>query len=138
MHGLVVIDKQGKSLRDSIIWCDSRAIVIATIGGFVLSVFFNFLPGIMNLEFLNVSGFATLVEQKDKTMLYEIPFLDRMGFVFIICVVLMVIISLIDEKRGVKSKGLEIDTNMFKVNNAFAVGALIVSGILVALYSVFW
>jgi SSS family solute:Na+ symporter len=71
-------------------------------------------------------------------MLYEIPFLDRMGFVFIICVVLMVIISLIDEKRGVKSKGLEIDTNMFKVNNAFAVGALIVSGILVALYSVFW
>jgi xylulokinase len=26
MHGLVVVDKQQKALRDSIIWCDSRAI----------------------------------------------------------------------------------------------------------------
>ncbi|RZK79362.1 MAG: carbohydrate kinase, partial [Pedobacter sp.] len=28
MHGLVVIDKEGKSLRNSIIWCDSRAVEI--------------------------------------------------------------------------------------------------------------
>lgn len=28
MHGLVVVDKEGKSLRNSIIWCDSRAIEI--------------------------------------------------------------------------------------------------------------
>lgn len=28
MHGLVVVDKEGNSLRDSIIWCDSRAIAI--------------------------------------------------------------------------------------------------------------
>ena len=28
MHGLVVVDKHGKSLRNSIIWCDSRAIEI--------------------------------------------------------------------------------------------------------------
>jgi xylulokinase len=26
MHGLVVVDKDGKSLRNSIIWCDSRAV----------------------------------------------------------------------------------------------------------------
>ncbi len=116
----------------------SNAAMFATIGGFVLSVFFKFLPRIMNLEFLHSSGFATLVEQKDKTMLYEIPFLDRMGFVFIICVVLMILISLIDEKRGLKSKGLEVDAKMFKVNNSFAIGALIVSGVLVALYSIFW
>jgi SSS family solute:Na+ symporter len=116
----------------------SNAAMFATIGGFVLSVIYKFLPQFMNLEFLSSTGFATLVEQKDKTMLYEIPFIDRMGFVFVICVIFMVIISLIDEKRGVKSKGLEIDTNMFKVSNAFAVGALIVSGILVALYTIFW
>ena len=116
----------------------SNAAMFATVGGFILSVIFKFLPKIMNLEFLNSSGFATLVEQKDKTMLYEIPFLDRMGFVFMICVILMVIISLIDEKRGVKSNGLEVDAKMFKVNNSFAIGALIVSGILVALYSIFW
>ncbi len=28
MHGLVVVDKNGKSLRNSIIWCDSRAVEI--------------------------------------------------------------------------------------------------------------
>lgn len=28
MHGLVIVDKNGKPLRDSIIWCDSRAVEI--------------------------------------------------------------------------------------------------------------
>lgn len=28
MHGLVIVDKEGKSLRNSIIWCDSRAVAI--------------------------------------------------------------------------------------------------------------
>jgi SSS family solute:Na+ symporter len=116
----------------------SNAAMFATIGGFVLSVFFKFLPQFMNLEFLSSSGFATLVEQKDKTMAYEIPFLDRMGFVFAICVLLMIAISLYDAKRGIKVKGLEVDSKMFKVNNGFAVGAMIIGGVLVALYSIFW
>jgi SSS family solute:Na+ symporter len=79
-----------------------------------------------------------LVEQKDKSMAYEIPFIDRMGFVFVICVLLMIVISLIDHKRGVVVKGLEVDAKMFKINNGFAVGCMIISGILVALYSIFW
>ena len=116
----------------------SNAAMFATIGGFVLSVIFKFLPNFMNLEFLGSMGFATLVEQKDKTMAYEIPFLDRMGFVFAICVLLMIAISLYDAKRGIKVKGLEVDSKMFKVSNGFAVGAMIISGILVALYSIFW
>ena len=116
----------------------SNAAMFATIGGFVLSVIFKFLPGFVNLEFLYSSGFATLVEQKDKTMAYEIPFIDRMGFVFLICILFMVLISLFDEKRGYKSKGLEIDSKMFKVTNGFAVGTLIITGILVALYTIFW
>ena len=116
----------------------SNAALFATIGGFVLSVIFKFLPQLMNLEFLSQYGFATLVEQKDKTMEFEIPFLDRMGFVFVLCVLMMVVISLWDEKRGIVSKGLEVDTKMFKVSNGFAVGTLIIVGLLVALYSIFW
>ena len=116
----------------------SNAALLATIGGFVLSVIFKFLPQLMNLEFLSQYGFATLVEQKDKTMAFEIPFLDRMGFVFVLCVLMMVVISLWDEKRGIVSKGLEVDTKMFKVSNGFAVGTLIIVGLLVALYSIFW
>jgi SSS family solute:Na+ symporter len=116
----------------------SNAAMFATIGGFVLSVIFKILPQFANLQFLSNYGFATLVEQKDKTMAYEIPFLDRMGFVFVICVVLMVAISWMDHKRGVAVKGLEVDSKMFKVSNGFAVGAMIIGGLLVALYSIFW
>jgi SSS family solute:Na+ symporter len=116
----------------------SNAAMFATIGGFVLSVILKFLPQFMNLEFLSSTGFATLVEQKDKTLLYEIPFIDRMGFVFAICVAMMVLISLIDHKRGVQVKGLEVDSKMFKVSSGFAVGSMIIIGLVVALYAIFW
>ena len=116
----------------------SNAAMFATIGGFIMSVIFKFLPQFMNLKFLSSTGFATLIEQKDKTMVYEIPFLDRMGFVFAICVLLMIAISLYDAKRGIKVKGLEVDSKMFKVSKGFTVGAIIIGGILVALYSIFW
>ena len=116
----------------------SNAALFATVGGFVLSVIFKFIPSIINLSFLKPLGFATLVKQSDGSMLYEIPFIDRMGFVFAICVIVMYIISKIENKRGVITNGLEVDRSMFKLNNSFAVGAIIITGILVALYSFFW
>jgi SSS family solute:Na+ symporter len=116
----------------------SNAALFATVGGFILSVIFKFIPSVINLSFLKPLGFATLVKQTDGTMLYEIPFIDRMGFVFAICVIVMYIISKIDQKGGVVTNGLEVDRSMFKLNNSFAVGALIIAGILVALYSFFW
>lgn len=64
-----------------------------------------------------------------------VPFLDRMGWVFVICVVVMFILSFVlpDEK-----KGLEIDVAMFKVEKGFAIGAAIVLSTIVFLYSYFW
>ncbi|WP_285056007.1 sodium/sugar symporter [Pedobacter ginsengisoli] len=116
----------------------SNAALFATIGGFVLSVAFKFLPFVMNLEFLSASGFSKLVTQKDGSMLYEIPFIDRMGFVFLISIVVMYLISIYETKRGVIAKGLEIDSSMFKTSRSFAVGALIICGLLVALYTIYW
>ncbi|WP_343701904.1 sodium/sugar symporter [Chitinophaga sp.] len=68
----------------------------------------------------------------------ELPFINRMGWVFIIIVVIMGIISLLDPKSKNNPKGLEIDASMFKLNPAFTVGAIIICGILAALYTVFW
>jgi SSS family solute:Na+ symporter len=116
----------------------SNAAMFATIGGFLLSVALKFLPFVMNLGFLSGFGFSTLVKQEDGALLYEIPFLDRMGFVFLICIIVMYIISKIDHARGVPVKGLEVDTKMFRVNSGFAAGSLIIVGILVALYTLFW
>ena len=92
----------------------------------------------MNLEFLQPMGFSKLVTQENGTSIYEIPFLDRMGFVFLFCAIGMIIISIIENKRGVVPKGLEVDTSMFKTTRSFAVGALIIIGLLVALYTVYW
>jgi SSS family solute:Na+ symporter len=112
----------------------SSAALFATIGGFILSVGFKVMPNYINLEPLYKFGFA----DKNGAGVYEMPFIDRMGFVFLICVVGMYIISMIENADGKKVHGLEVDASMFKTSRGFAVGTLIVGGILVALYSMFW
>jgi len=112
----------------------SSAALFATVGGFLLSILFKFMPLFLDLSFLAHSGFSKLTEKG----VYEIPFLDRMMIVFILCLVGMLIISLADRARGVKAKGLEIDRSMFRLSPAFMVGALIIVGILTALYTIYW
>ncbi len=112
----------------------SNAALFATVGGFVFSIFFKFLPKIMDLAFLQPMGFAA----KNDSGVYEIPFLDRMGFVFVLCMIGMWIISILDNKRGVKPNGLEVDRSMFKLSPAFTVGILIICVILASLYTIFW
>lgn len=112
----------------------SNAALFATVGGFAFSVFFKFLPNFMNLAFLEPLNFA-----KDNGKgVYEIPFLDRMGFVFLIAVIGMWLISLYENRKGVQPKGLEVDKSMFRLSPGFSVGVLIVCGILAALYTIFW
>jgi len=116
----------------------SNAALFATIGGFGLSLLLKFLPKLTDLSWLSGMGFSKLVKQENGSMLYEIPFLDRMGFVFVFCIIGMYIISMIESKKVVNDKGLEIDVKMFKTSRSFAVGALIIIGLIVALYSVYW
>lgn len=111
----------------------SNAALFATIGGFVFSIFFKFLPNFANLQFMAPWGFSKFTGTS-----YEIPFLDRMGFVFVLCMTGMYIISKVENARGVTPNGLDIDVNMFKTNKAFAIGALIICTIITVLYTVFW
>ena len=112
----------------------SNAALFATIGGFLMSLAFKFMPAFVDLSFLYSTGFA--IPNADG--LYEIPFIDRMGFVFLICVIGMVSISLFETSRGVKTNGLEIDSTMFKMSPAFTVGMLIVLSLIAAFYTIFW
>ncbi|MRX47068.1 sodium/sugar symporter [Pedobacter puniceum] len=111
----------------------SSAAMFATIGGFILSVILKFLPEWTDLSFLYPAGFAVNVNG-----IYEIPFLDRMGFVFVFCIIGMYLISILENRKGDNPKGLEIDSSMFKTNTSFTIGALLIFGILLALYTVFW
>jgi len=65
----------------------------------------------------------------------QVPFLDRMGWVFVICIVGMFILSYVlpDEK-----KGLVIDPSMFRAHKGFVFGAAIILVLLIALYTYFW
>lgn len=113
----------------------SNAAMFATIGGFLLSVFFKFLPHYVDLSFLADSGFSV---RSAASGLYEIPFLDRMGFVFLICIIGMIVISKIEVSKGVETKGLEVDRTMFKPHVGFVIGALIVILLTTALYTIYW
>lgn len=112
----------------------SNAALFATIGGFVASVFLKFLPQWVDLSGLATYGWAIA----NTSGVYEIPFMDRMLIVFLIAAAGMYVISIYENKKGVVPKGLEIDASMFKVSTSFAVGTLLVVGMLVALYSVYW
>lgn len=112
----------------------SAAALFATIGGFALSILLKFLPKIADLSSLSPMGFSVLNAEG----IYEIPFIDRMGLVFVICVLGMVAISLSKPKGNSEGKGLDIDIQMFRTTKGFAVGALIIVGLLVALYSIYW
>jgi len=112
----------------------SNAALFATIGGLAFAIVFKFLPYWTNLSFLTPFGFSKL----NGDGVYEIPFLDRMGFVFVICIVGMYVISMIENAKGLRTNGLEVDVNMFKTNRGFAIGAIIIAVILTALYTFFW
>jgi SSS family solute:Na+ symporter len=94
---------------------NSAGALVAIVGGFLLALAMhnNVLPG---------ADWTT------------VPFLDRMGIVFLVSVILMVILGLWQPS----TKGLEIDAAMFRPSQGFAIGSTIIVVILVVLYTVFW
>ncbi|WP_266369236.1 sodium:solute symporter family transporter [Tellurirhabdus rosea] len=106
--------------------------MFAIVGGFLLALFFKFLlPETFDLSGLQPYGFAYLNQEAGR---YEIPFLDQMGFIFLICVAVMFVLGL----QRPSLKGLEIDATMFRVRSGFALGSLVIVVILTFLYGYFW
>ncbi len=68
----------------------------------------------------------------------DFPFLDRMSITFVSIVLIMVIMSLVKPETKPPKHVMEVDVKMFKVSSGFIFTSLIIIGILVALYTVFW
>ena len=102
---------------------NSAGALFAIVGGFLMAytMYLDVFPG--------VSVFF------DATSWNEVPFLDQMGMVFLICIAVMFALgyALPDER-----KGLEIDAKMFKVSTSFAIGSAIIFVALVVIYWFFW
>ncbi|GJI99930.1 transporter [Duganella rhizosphaerae] len=111
------------------------AAMFATLGGLVGSIVLKFLPTMMDLSFLVPIGFAKVTSSG----LAEIPFLDRMFIVFWVVVAGMVVISkMAGVKRDSLSKHMHIDTSMFRVDGAFALGSAVIAVALTTIYSLWW
>ncbi len=68
----------------------------------------------------------------------ELPFLDRMGIVFLVIAALMIVISLVEGKGKDHPNSITISKDLFQTSTAFKIGALLIAGITAALYIVFW
>lgn len=66
-----------------------------------------------------------------------LPFLDRMGLCFLLLSLIIVVVSLL-ENRGPDRKGIEIPRGLFKTDWVFNLSAVAVLGVLAVIYAVFW
>ncbi len=68
----------------------------------------------------------------------DIPFINRMGIVFLILAAIIIIMSLMEGKGKDQPNSVEIDSGLFKTSAKFNIGALLIIGILAALYTIYW
>jgi SSS family solute:Na+ symporter len=88
---------------------NSAGAIFAIVGGFLMALWMHY-----NLQ--------------------TVPFINRMGWVFLICIAVMTVLGFAQPSK----KGLDIDAKMFKVDTVFAIGSSVVILILTGLYWYFW
>jgi SSS family solute:Na+ symporter len=72
------------------------------------------------------------------TFFLDVPFMDQMGYTFILTSLVIAAISYIQNKGANDEKGITIKKSLFKTSPLFNIGAFTVMIVLVVLYSVFW
>ena len=67
----------------------------------------------------------------------RVPFMNRWGFVFLILAAIMICISQLESKTD-HPKANILEKGIFKTTGMFKFWAIILIGILAALYTIFW
>lgn len=67
----------------------------------------------------------------------ELPFIDRVGLVFLLCLALAVLVT-VAEKSGVQDKAVDLDGIDFTSSRSFNIATIGVVLILIALYTTWW
>jgi len=116
---------------------NSLAAAYGAIGSLVFSIFLKFLPAYADLSSLASIGFS----KANKEGVFEIPFLDRMGIVFALCIVGMVLLSYLFQNKNTalkEDKIVNVEASMFRLEKDFKIGSIIVFLALILLYYFFW
>jgi SSS family solute:Na+ symporter len=86
---------------------------------------------------LSAAAASVILSWAFKALLPSLPFMDRMGLVFLIALALAVVVSLVTKPRG-DTDTIETRTVSYKTQTSFNVGAIGVVLVLIALYGTWW
>ncbi|GAB2485400.1 MAG: sodium/glucose cotransporter [Cytophagales bacterium] len=73
-----------------------------------------------------------------KAVFPNLPFIDRMGVVFLVLATLMIVISLVEGKGKDHPNSIDVNRDLFKTSTQFKIGAILIAGIIAGLYTIFW
>ena len=73
-----------------------------------------------------------------KAVFPNLPFIDRMGVVFLVLATLMIVISLVEGKGKDHPNSIDVNSELFKTSTQFKIGAILIAGIIAGLYTIFW
>ena len=74
----------------------------------------------------------------DAGMFVDIPFMHQMGLTFLGSLLVIIILSYIQNKEGEDSKAIQLTKKLFKTEASFTIPAFVVTLLVVALYALFW
>ncbi|MBJ2174668.1 sodium/sugar symporter [Aureibaculum sp. A20] len=100
----------------------NKAAIIGALSSIPIAMYFKVGP----------NGWST------SSLFVDVPFMDQMGYTFVLTMVVIIIASLIQHQGKNDEKGIDIKKGLFKTSPVFNIGAFIVMIVLVLLYSVFW
>ena len=68
----------------------------------------------------------------------DVPFMDQMGYTFLLTMLIIALVSYMQNKGNDDAKGIPLTKSLFRTSSEFNIGAFAVMIILVVLYSLFW
>jgi len=74
----------------------------------------------------------------DSSLFLDLPWMDQMGYTAILTMIVIVLVSLTQNKGSDDEKGISFKNNLFKTSPLYNIGAFAIMIVLAALYAVFW
>ncbi len=68
----------------------------------------------------------------------DLPWMDQMGYTAVLTMLLIVVVSLLQNKGKADSKGIPLTKELFKTSPLFTIGSFVIMLVLVVVYAVFW
>tara|TARA_Y100000991_G_scaffold55326_1_gene40428 strand:- start:656 stop:2272 length:1617 start_codon:yes stop_codon:yes gene_type:complete len=100
----------------------NKAAIIGALTSIPIAMYFKVAP----------KGWST------SNLFINVPFLDQMGYTAILTIVVISLVSYIQNKGANDQKGIEINKSTFKTSGIFNITSFAIMLILVALYAFFW